>query len=166
MSDESHETPSPAPAPKPGLLASITGALSGKNRAETELAASSAKVDELETELIQAATGLAALTSERDTLKADVASLTSHLDALAAERASLSAEVAALQAAAKTADQLAAAKTQDIVARLGVPAPSLVASDSGGTPETLEDVRKKIAATSDPKEKALLAARARALRAA
>lgn len=156
----------PSPAPKPGLLASITGALAGKNRIEAELAASSAKVDELEGELVLAATGLAALQTERDNLSAQNATLTSTLATLRSELAASTASVAALQASAKTADQLAAKKAQDIVAGLGVPAADLVSSDAGGTPETLEDVRKAIAAASDPVEKARLAAKARALRAA
>lgn len=143
------EAPSPAPAAeepkKPSILTTAKSLMRSKGDLQTKLSAALTRAETAETALAAA--------------EATIETQTTELTELREVKEVLNGKVTDLAASQQTIT----AKAVDLVASTGIPAADLPAQASADT-ETLETLRAKISASSDPSEKATLAAKCRELR--
>jgi len=120
---------------------------------DTKIAEHAATIERLTGEIAAAQTSLAQANAKIATLEADAAEVDRALKAA-------EAEVAAEKGKNTTVEK----KAQEKVASLGFSAAKLPAAEDGDQPDTLDEIRGKMATTTDSKELGRLAAKARELR--
>lgn len=142
-------TPAPAateaPKKKPGILSVAASVMRDKAILSENLTAALTRAETAETALAELQTQFDAQSAELTELRKVETVLNGKVDTL------------------QTEQQTVAEKATDIVASTGIPATDLP-EQTAGQPETLETLRAQIAASSDPAEKAALAAKCREIR--
>lgn len=171
LCDEQGETPTTASGGTPETSApaltigqQLKAALSSKASLTAKIAEHEATITAMNATVAERDASIADLNAKLDAANAQIADLNADAKEVSDALAAHQAELTTLKADKATIEEKAESKAKEKVAALGFPSSKLPKADSelsGSTlDEQIEELNKKIAASSDPKEKGALSQQA------